>query len=336
MINISQLYVIEQGSVICLDSNCIKVKEKDGSRRSVPIETIEGISVFGNIQVTTQCINECLRKGIMLNFYSQNGSYFGCLESTGHIHAERQRMQDRLHNTEFALGLGKRIMQGKVKNQQVLLHRYSRDRDIDISSENKMLKICYQKIEDAKSIEQLIGYEGTAAKNYFMGLNKLVDPEFHFQGRSKRPPRDSFNSMLSLGYSILLNEIYGSIQNRGLNPYFGFVHQDKENHPTLASDLMEEWRPVIVDSVVMSLVNGHEIKKNHFRTDNEMPGIYLTNEGMKIFINKLRKKMLTSCKYLVYVDYAVSFRRAMDLQVSQLIKAIEAEDYTLYYPMIIR
>ena len=332
----SHVYVIDQGATVGCNANSITIKTKDGCVRYSPVETVDGISVFGGIQVTTQCIGVCLRKNITLNYYSLNGSYFGCLESTGHINAPRQRMQDRLYHSEFALDLGKRIMQGKLKNQQVLLHRYARNQDIDISAESKMIKICYGKLEGAESIEQLIGYEGTAAKYYFQGLGKLVDPEFAFTGRSRRPPLDPFNSMLSLGYSILMNEIYGAIQSRGLNPYFGFIHQDKETHPTLASDLMEEWRPVLIDSVVMSLVNGHEIKREHFRTDMDSPGIFLTNDGMKIFINKLRKKLSTTCKYLIYVDYAVSFRRAMDLQVGQLIKAMEAEDASQYYPMIIR
>lgn len=156
----SHVYVIDQGSIVGCSSNSITVKKKDGCVRHIPIETVEGISVFGGIQVTTQCIGVCLRKNIMLNFYSQNGSYFGCLESTGHIHASRQRMQDRLYHTEFALNLGKRILQGKVKNQQVLLHRYARNQEKDISEEDKMIKICYGKMDGAESLEQLIGYEG--------------------------------------------------------------------------------------------------------------------------------------------------------------------------------
>lgn len=328
--------MIEQGSSVGVSANRIKIKQKDNSSRSLPIETIEGISIFGNVQLTTQCISECLRRGIVVSIYSNNGSYFGRIESTGHINTARQRMQDKLYNSTFSLELGKRLLRGKVKNQQVILSRYSREKSIDISEESKMIKICYNKMDCAKSIEQLMGFEGKAASSYFKGLSKLVDGEFKFEGRSKRPPKDAFNSMLSLGYSILMNEIYGIIESRGLNPYFGFVHQDKEKHPTLASDLMEEWRPVIVDSVVMSLVNGHEIRREHFKTDNEMPGVYLTNEGMKIFINKLRRKMQTSCKYLIYIDYSVSFRRAMDLQVMQLVKAIEDNNFELYYPMIIR
>lgn len=228
------------------------------------------------------------------------------------------------------------MLQAKVKNQEVVLQRYKRGREVNLSEELKMMRISIQKMEGCQQIDQLMGYEGTAARYYFQGLAKVTEPEFYFQGRSKRPPKDEFNSMLSLGYSILLNEIYGKLQNKGLNPYFGFVHQDREKHPTLASDLMEEWRAVIVDSVVMSLVNGHEITKSHFRQNADMPGYYLTNEGMKIFIQKLEKKIHTDTRYLDYIDYPVSFRRAMELQIMQLVRAIEAEDVTLYQPIRIR
>jgi CRISPR-associated protein Cas1 len=199
-----------------------------------------------------------------------------------------------------------------------------------------MMHISYSKMKDCSGVEQLMGYEGTAAKYYFQGLAKLVEPEFYFRGRNRRPPKDEFNSLLSLGYSIVMNEIYGKIQAKGLNPYFGFIHQDREKHPTLASDLMEEWRAVIVDSVVMSLLNGHEMDKTHFRREDEEPGVFLTNDGMKIFLNKMNSKLNTYCRYLDYIEYEVSFRRAMELQVGQLAKATEQGDAGLYVPMRIR
>ena len=97
-----------------------------------------------------------------------------------------------------------------------------------------------QKAQQASNIEQLMGYEGQAAKTYFKMLGQITDPEFTFSGRSKRPPMDPYNSLISLGYAILLNEIYGKLEARGLNAYFAFLHADRENHPALASDLMEE------------------------------------------------------------------------------------------------
>ena len=171
---------------------------------------------------------------------------------------------------------------------------------------------------------------------YFAGLSRCVDEPFSFQGRNRRPPKDPFNSLLSLGYSILMNEVYMEIEARGLNPYFGFMHRDAEKHPTLVSDLMEEWRAVIVDAVVMSMINGHEISPDEFEADEEDGGCYLVKTSLGKFLSKLESKFLTESRYLSYVDYSVSFRRAISLQVGQLIKAIREEKADLYQPVLLR
>lgn len=147
---------------------------------------------------------------------------------------------------------------------------------------------------------------------------------------------DEFNSMISLGYSILMNEIYGAIEAKGLNPYFGFMHRDAEKHPTLASDMMEEWRAVLVDATVMSMINGHEVQKDDFYVDVEAPGVFIGKDALKMFLNKLEKKFQTLNKYISYVDYEVSFRRAISLQIGQLVRAVESNDAAIYEPIRIR
>ena len=129
---------------------------------------------------------------------------------------------------------------------------------------------------------------GSAARSYFFALGTLINPDFRFRGRSRRPPQDPFNSMISLGYSIILNEIYGKLEGKGLNAYFGILHQDREKHPTLASDLMEEWRAVLVDSVSMNLVNAQDIELYDFTYENS--GVFLTNKGFKTYVGKLEEK----------------------------------------------
>lgn len=258
----SLLYVNENGAVIGIESNRCFVKYSDGLKKTIPIETLESITIMGQAQMTTQCVQECLNRGIPVSYFSKGGSYFGRLQSTGHINVERQRQQCVLYETDFALDFSKRIIQAKLKNQMVVLRRYEKSKNISVGESLKMLHICRQKIENCKTIPEIMGYEGQGAKAYFEGLAALIEPAFVFHGRNKRPPRDEFNSMISLGYSVIMNELYGKIEEKGLNPYFGFLHRDKEKHPTLASDLMEEWRAVIVDSTVMSMINGHEIQKD--------------------------------------------------------------------------
>ena len=241
-----------------------------------------------------------------------------------------------MYDTEFSLQLSKNIINAKIKNQSVVLKRYEKSKGLLLNEEQKMMDICRNKVLRCERIEESIGFEGQAARYYFQGLSKCIDDPFKFQGRSRRPPLDEFNSMISLGYSILMNEVYCKVEMKGLNPYFGFLHRDAEKHPTLASDMMEEWRAVIVDATAMSMINGHEIHKEHFISDLEEPGYYLTKDGLKLYLNKLEKKFQTSVRYLKYVDYPVSFRRAILLQMEQLVKAIEKGDANLYEPLVIR
>ena len=120
----SYLYVTENGATVFVGDNYVNVKYSSEMNKRIPIETLESISIFGRVQITTQCIEECLKRGIPISYYSNLGHYFGKLESTGHIHVERQRKQAKLYQSEFALELGKRILQSKIKNQKVLLMRY--------------------------------------------------------------------------------------------------------------------------------------------------------------------------------------------------------------------
>lgn len=302
----------------------------------IPAETLESITIMGHAQMTTQCVQECLKRGIPVSYYSKGGSYFGRLQSMGHVNAKRQRQQCALYQSDFALELSKKIIRAKLKNQMVVLRRYEKSKNSSVNEQLKMIRICREKVADCLYIPEIMGYEGQGAKAYFEGLSKLIDPEFTFHGRNKRPPRDEFNSMISLGYSIIMNELYGQIEAKGMNPYFGFLHRDNEKHPTLASDMMEEWRAVIVDATVMSMINGHEIHKDDFIINADEPGCYLTRDGIKIYLKKLEKKLQTDVKYLDYVDYAVSFRRGIALQMSFLVKAIENADADIYKPIEIR
>lgn len=327
------LFVTESSAKVSFEDNTFCVRKKDQSVTHVPAETLESISFFGNPQMTTQCMQQCMRRGIPVSFYSRGGQYFGRLQSTGHVNVERQRRQCELFQTPFALEFSKRIISSKIHNQSVVLERYGKSRRVNVKDVTNNMKASEHKISTCGSMEQIMGYEGAAARQYFVTLGQLVEEDFKFEKRSRRPPKDAFNSMLSLGYSMLMNEIYGKLENRGLNPYFGFMHQDREKHPTLASDLMEEWRAVIVDAVVMNLVNGHEIRIDQFEIED---GVFLKRDAMRTFINKMEKRFGTENSYLKQVDYRVSFRRSLELQIDSLIHAMEEEDADLYQSVKIR
>lgn len=331
----SLLYVSENGAVIQSQANRIVVNAKDGVSRSIPVETLEGITLLAPAQLTTQCMETCMKKGIDVVFFSKGGHYFGRLTATGYQKAGLQRRQAKLYHSDFAIDLSRRMVAAKLNNQAVMLRRYARNHAVDVNREVMHIQWAKERAASEQAIPEIMGYEGHGAKSYFKGLSRCVDSDFAFSGRSRRPPRDPFNALISLGYAILLNELYGEIESHGLNPYFGFMHQDAEKHPTLASDLMEEWRAVLVDSLAMSLLNGHELAVGDFESD-DAGGCYLTKKGLAVFLNKMEKKMQTSIRYLHYLDYPVTFRRALGFQAGRLAKAIEAEDAALYDPILIR
>lgn len=333
----SLLYVIEDGAQIGIDGGVIKVIHKDKSITKVPKETVETINIYGNSQMSTQCIQFCLRRGISVTFFSKTGSYFGRLVSTGHINVKRQKKQVFLSEEErFPIELSRKIIDAKINNQIVLAKRYLRNSNLDEKEAIFQMQNAKWKLSNANSIEQIMGYEGIASKYYFQILSDIVVDDFKFEGRNRRPPKDPFNSMLSFGYTILLYELYGEIESRGLNPYVGFLHQDRENHPTLASDMMEEWRAIIVDAVVMSLTQGHEISSHDFYFDEETGGCILDKDGMKIFLNKLENKFHSETKYVQGIEGRMSFRHAIWHQIGFLVRAIENEDVDLYQPIKIR
>ena len=332
----SFIYINENGARLSIEQNRIVITYKDGMRRLLPIESVEGIYLLGKSQITTQCMESCLKHGIPMAFFSKGGAYFGRLMSTGHIKAGLQRKQASLYDSLFSVELCRSIIEAKIHNQLIVLRRYARTRGTNISNEEFQIQNSQKSIANASEISQIMGYEGIAAKHYFQGLNKCINEHFHFSGRSRRPPLDPFNSLLSLGYSVLMNCLYAEIENHGMNPYFGFMHRDAEKHPTLASDMMEEWRAVLIDAVAMSLINGNEIEKSEFNYDEETNGCFIERNGLSIFLKKLENKMQSSNKYLSYIDHPVNFRRAIGMQVSKLAEAIEENDSSIYIPVKIR
>ena len=199
----SYLYITEHGANISIKENQIIVTGGENLLYSVPIETVENINIMGRAHMTTSCTIECLKRGVGVSYHSRGGKYYGKLENIDKTNVTLQRKQALLYYSDFSLKLAKRIMNAKLRNQEVLLGRYARNKRIDVSEEIFMIRNSYTRLTTARDIFAIMGYEGVAARNYFAGLSKLVDERFKFNGRSKRPPKDEFNAMLSLGYSLL-------------------------------------------------------------------------------------------------------------------------------------
>ena len=213
----SYLYLVDYSSKLGFSENCLVVKKGTEIYERVPIETLEEVSVYGNCQITTQCIHECIKKSIPIIYYSAGGKYLGMVQPEGHIGVKRQRKQALFNMSSISFEIAQSIISAKIHNQIVVLRRYASSRGEDLTEICKHMKILKNIIAVTSSIEEIMGYEGNAARSYFEGLSRLVESEFHFDGRNRRPPKDPFNAMLSFGYSMLLSELYGKIISKGLN-----------------------------------------------------------------------------------------------------------------------
>lgn len=331
------IYIVEHGAVIGLDGGTIEVKYPDGSVVTVPKGIVEGISVFAKAQITTACLEYCLNNNIRIGFFSTTGKYYGCLTPVYNSNADRIKNQVAASEDEsFCLSMSRRIVEAKISNQLVVLRRYVKDATPETNDRVRYMKYCRRSVRtnSKATINKIVGFEGYASRLYFETISDFIEDDFAFQSRTRRPAIDPSNCMLNIGYSVLTKEIYGELENRGLNPYIGVIHKDKRNHPALASDLIEEWRPVITDSVVLSLIQGHEISIDHFSKENGICTI--DKEGMKILMRKLENKMNTYSSYLSYIDKKVTFREAIWHQAERYAKAIECSDPSIYCPVVVR
>ena len=150
------LYVDENGAVIGVEANRCTVTYKDGLKRSIPIESLEGITILGRAQVTTNCMEECLKRGVPVAYFSRGGNYFGRLQSTGHVNTARQRKQCQLYDTDFAVQLAKKIINAKLKNQSVVLRRYERSRDWKPGKNRKCSPFVGESWKDAAAFQRLL------------------------------------------------------------------------------------------------------------------------------------------------------------------------------------
>ncbi|NLK59198.1 MAG: CRISPR-associated endonuclease Cas1 [Tissierellia bacterium] len=330
------LYVTSNKAKISVKDNTFVIEEGD-LIRSVPAETLDSVLLFGKTELTHSCIRNLLIRGIPVTFLSSKGEYFGRLMSTSHSNIARIKKQIACTaDTDLRMKMAKQFVCNKIKNQTVVLRAYQRTHKKKLDDVFTQLRRAAANAVSAENEESLMGYEGIASRSYFQGLSSIIHPDFRFSGRTRRPPKDAFNSMLSLGYTLLLYEFVSVIESQGLSAYAGFLHKDRVNHPTLASDLMEEWRAVIVDRVALSLVLGREISIDSFVLDEETGGVRLDNTAMRKFLTKLEMKMKTNTNYLQNQMAPMSFRKAIGHQVTSLVRVIEDRDPDLYNAMVIR
>jgi len=330
---LSTLYLHEQGSTLSVSEKRFLVKMERQTLLEVPAMKIAQILIFGNAHVTTPAVRFCLKAGIPICFLSQNGSYYGRLAPPTANQVLLQQRQFLINSDlQASLKLAKSFVEGKIHNQRILLQRRQRKiQSAELPSAIDALAEMMIKFPQSTTLDELRGYEGNASARYFNVFGSLLDDAFSFSKRIKHPPTDPVNAMLSFGYTLLFMNIFSLVEAHNLNPYCGHLHALRDGHPALISDLIEEFRALIVDSMVIYLINSRIIKPGDFESKDNAASIRLTPEARKTFVQQFEAKMQSEVTH-PETGYTVDYRRCIDLQITQLVQCLRGERES-YIPM---
>lgn len=289
---LNTLYVTSENSYLGLDGETVVIYEDSHELGRVPLHNLEGIVSFGYRGTSPALMGACAERNISLSYLSPQGKFLARVtgKTRGNVLLREQQFKS-CQDEAMSLEIAKNCITGKVYNARWVLERAVRDHEMQIDAERVkkasiQLKESLMLIGNAQSKEQLRGYEGEAASIYFSVFDELIlqkKKEFQFKGRSKRPPMDPVNAMLSFVYTLLTNQITSALEVVGLDPYVGYLHTDRPGRASLALDLIEEFRAVYADRFVLSLINKKIVNaKNFSRKEN----------GAILMDDDLRKKLL--------------------------------------------
>ena len=288
-------YITQPGTVLRKRGRQLVLTDSEGTLAKFGITHLESLMIRGDVQITTAALKTLLSNGIETTFLSTRGRLLGRLSGpqSGAV-SLRLRQYTLQQNKAENLKLACQTVRDKLTAMIEVIDRHRSNYS------NPALKQCRsymseirERIPQAETAQTLLGLEGSATAAYWNGFCVMNRSLLGFSGRSRRPPRDEVNALLSLGYVILSNEIRALAESIGLDPYLGYYHQLKENRPSLALDLIEPFRHLIIDRMALKLVNLGRLKLNHF-TGSEAEGFTLDRAGWKIFLTEYEISMQTA------------------------------------------
>ena len=332
------LYIQEQGSVLARQDERLVVKKEDRVLLEVPAAKVDKIFVFGRCSLTTPAMTSCLQQEVPIVLLSSRGQYYGLIDSplADHVTLHRQQFA-RAADPAFCLTTAKALVRGKLANGRALLERQARRKGLEAVKEAATeLEALRARLASAATLEELNGYEGAAAARYFEAFAELLQQDLGFHRRVRHPPTDPVNSLLSFGYTLCFYNLYAFIRARGLHPYVGYLHALRDRHPALASDLVEEFRAPVVDSLVLYLVNSRILSAADFYRSKAEPegACLLRDEARKTFLKHFEQRM-SSTFTDPRLEASMSWRRAMDFQVAHMAQWIRGE-VNEYLPLEVR
>lgn len=294
---LNTLYIISSDTYCRLDGENIVLERDDGDTVRFPLHTLESIVTFSYTGTSPALLGKCVEKGIDVSFFSRQGRFLARVNGIPNGNVLLRRKQYRIADDfNIRLAFAKRFVLGKVYNTRWILERMCRDHPASsevnrVKFESIWLKNSLDKITSAVSMNELMGIEGDCAKHFFSVFGCLIlqnDCLFSFNGRSRRPPLDAVNALLSFAYSLLAKDCAAALTGVGLDPYVGFLHSDRPGRVSLALDLEEELRGPIADRFVLRGINLHIFSRSMFEF-KENGAVLLNEDGRKTFLQEWQK-----------------------------------------------
>jgi len=309
------LYVTEQGARIGIRGGRAVVSKHYEELEAVRMIDVSQVSVYGNVQLSSQFMRAAFIRQTPVCWFSYGGWFQGIAHGLPSKHVELRRRQVAIA-AQAGLPIARRLIEGKIRNSRTLLRRNSKEKVDRVLGQ---LNTLARQSASAPSVETLLGIEGTAARLYFSQFAAMIKNDslgtFDFQGRNRRPPRDPINCLLSFGYSMLVKDFTATTLAVGFDPYLGIYHRPRFGRPALALDLAEEFRPLVAESVVLSLVNNEEIRRSGFLIRAQ--GVAMTSKGRKSFIRAYERRMDQEVTHPTY-KYRITYRRVFEVQARML------------------
>jgi len=321
---LATLYITEPGARIEKEYQRLLVTKDDEVLLRVPLSRVSDVVLVGRTGATTPALLALLDAGIGLAFVSSSGALRGRLvpplpKNIPLRHQQYARAQDQA----FCLEVGRAIVGGKLRNERTLARRLGRSRAGSDESLIEQISRAIKGVKAADDLDSLRGLEGAGARAYFHILRQSLPEEWGFEKRVRRPPGDPVNALLSLGYTLLGQNMMTALEVVGLDPYDGFFHADKYGRPALALDLVEEFRSVIVDSVVLTVVNKRILKPGDFQPGSQ-GGFFLKQRGLKEFLTQYSARLQTEVFHPV-AGRPLTYQKCFEVQAWQMRKAIEGQ-----------
>jgi CRISPR-associated protein Cas1 len=331
------VYITQENSFIGKTDERLNIKADKQIILDVPLIKIDGVVIFGQSTISPSAVNELLERNIPLSFLTQTGRYLGRLEPelTKNIFVRKSQWQAAGETTE-SIHIVRGFIRGKLKNYRHILMRRQRDSEqINIEDGIRKLESAIAAIDSNNKINSLRGLEGAGSPAYFGCFNHLIkNSKFQFLSRNRRPPTDPINSLLSLGYSLLRHDLQSAINIVGFDPYLGYLHVERYGRPSLALDLMEEFRPLVVDAVVLNVINNQQLSPQDFTQEPISQAVSLTKESLKIFLRTYEQKKQSQFKHPV-LKRQCTYQEAFEIQTRLLAKYLIGET-DKYPPLILK